>query len=411
MADIKPYTIHVPDEKLQRLRKKLELTDFPQHEIEGAGWKYGVPLKDIKSLHGYWLNEYDWRKEEEKLNELPNFTTKIGVDGYGELEIHFLHDGQDRKGAIPLLFVHGWPGSFLEVTKMLPLLRGGDGKPSFVVVAPSLPNYAFSERVKKQGFEIKHYAEACHKLMLKLGYNQYGKFSPFELTQGGDWGFLITRALAHLYPQHVKATHTNWCFASPPQWTKDNPEPEYSDREKAALARAQDWWVGDGRGYLAIQSSKPATIAFSHADSPIALLAWIYEKLSSWSDDYPWTPNEILTWVSLYYFSRAGPEASSYHYYEALHGQVIKVGVVQSYIDVLLGLADFPVEISNAPKSWWGTLGPVVWSESYGKGGHFAGWERPEDVVEGLCKMFGKGGGAEGVVEGRSGYADGSGKL
>jgi hypothetical protein len=108
--------------------------------------------------------------------------------------------------------------------------------------------------------------------------------------------------------------------------------------------------------------------------------------------------------VSLYLFSTAGPEASSYHYYEALHGTQITVGTVQSYIDVPLGLADFPVEISNAPKAWWGTLGPIVWSKSYEKGGHFAAWERPGDVAEGLCEMFGKGGGAYGVVEGRSGY-------
>jgi hypothetical protein len=112
-----------------------------------------------------------------------------------------------------------------------------------------------------------------------------------------------------------------------------------------------------------------------------------------------------LTWVSLYYFSRAGPEASSYHYYEALHGKDIHVGVVQSYVDVPLGLADFPVEISNAPKAWWSTLGPVIWSKRYEKGGHFAGWERPKDLAEGLCEMFGKGGAAEGVVEWRSGYA------
>jgi hypothetical protein len=110
-----------------------------------------------------------------------------------------------------------------------------------------------------------------------------------------------------------------------------------------------------------------------------------------------------LTWVSLYWFSTAGPEASSYHYYEAFHGKQITIGTVQSYIDVPLGLADFPVE-SNAPKAWWGTLGPVVWSKSYEKGGHFAAWERPEDVTEGLCEMFRKGGGAYGVVERRSGY-------
>ncbi|KAH7408858.1 Alpha/Beta hydrolase protein, partial [Cadophora sp. MPI-SDFR-AT-0126] len=150
---------------------------------------------------------------------------------------------------------------------------------------------------------------------------------------------------------------------------------------------------------------KPATIAFPHADSPVALLAWIYEKVIAWSNNYPWTEDEILTWVSIYYFSTAGPEASSYHYYKTLHGSIITVPVVQSYIDVPLGLADFSVDIGNAPESWWGTLGVSGgFSKSYDKGGHFAVWERPQDITDGLCEMFGKGGGAEGVVDGRSGY-------
>lgn len=121
-------------------------------------------------------------------------------------------------------------------------------------------------------------------------------------------------------------------------------------------------------GYLAIQGTKPSTIAFALSDSPVALLAWIYEKLVSWSDSYAWTEDEILTWVSLYWFSNAGPEASSYHYYEALHGSVITNPVVQAYIDVPLGVADFPVEISNTPKSWWKTLGKLGVCVPFGDG-------------------------------------------
>ncbi|KAL2065585.1 hypothetical protein VTL71DRAFT_3255 [Oculimacula yallundae] len=399
MSGIEKYTINVPDAKIQKLKQKLEAADLPELEIEGAGWKYGAPVSDVKRLVDHWLKSYSWRSQEATLNKLPHFKTKIEVDGFGELGVHFLHqeaDGSAKENAIPLLFVHGWPGSFMEVTKMLGSLKGGDGKPAFNVVAPSLPNYCFSEGVKKPGFELKHYAETCNKLMHKLGYKEY-------VVQGGDWGFMIGRSISHLFPESCKAFHTNWAFASPPAWTAENPEPEYSDREKTALARGQDWWAGEGRGYLAIQGTKPATIAFAHRD-PVALLAWIYEKLVAWSDDYPWTEEEVLTWVSLYYFSDAGPEASSYHYYEGLHGSVISVPVVQAYINVPLGIADFPVELSQAPKAWWKTLGPVVFSKSYDKGGHFAGWERPQDVASGLCEMFGKGGGAHGVVKGRSGY-------
>lgn len=181
------------------------------------------------------------------------------------------------------------------------------------------------------------------------------------VTQGGDWGFLITRAIAHLHPQSCKAHHINWIFAVPPTPPSDSSSPAsapfYTPRELAALARAQEWGTGDGRGYLTIQGTKPSTIGFAFSDSPVALLAWIYEKLVAWSDEYPWTEDEILTWVSLYWFSNAGPEAASYHYYEAMHQGDFTSKVLQKYIDVPLGLADFPKEVANAPQSWWGTLG------------------------------------------------------
>jgi pimeloyl-ACP methyl ester carboxylesterase len=151
---------------------------------------------DVKRITDHWLNKFDWRAEEKKINELPQFETQITVDGFGAVNMHFLHQKSDVKGAIPFLFVHGWPGSFLEGTKILPLMKGGDGKPAFNVVAPSLPNYGFSSGVFKvrwlsrpiymvkcliwfkKGFAISQYAEACHKVMLALGYDQYGTFLP-----------------------------------------------------------------------------------------------------------------------------------------------------------------------------------------------------------------------------------------
>lgn len=173
---------------------------------------------------------------------MPQFETTVNVQGFGDIDMHFVHQVSNVKSAIPLLFVHGWPGSFLEVTKMLPLLKGGDGKPAFHVVAPSLPNFTFSGPMLKRGFSIGRYAEACHQVMLSLGYDEY-------VTQGGDWGYLITRALAHLYPQHVKAHHVNWAWAQKPEFTADNPEPEYSEREKQQIKQGERWYpFGTGEG-------------------------------------------------------------------------------------------------------------------------------------------------------------------
>lgn len=153
--------------------------------------------------------------------------------------------------------------------------------------------------------------------MLQLGYDEY-------VTQGGDWGFYITRAIGHFYPQHCKASHINMVRGKPPQWTKNpilalqHAIKPYSEKEKAGFARTS-WFQQEGRGYYQEQASKPQTLAYALNDSPVALLAWIYEKLHDWTDSYPWTEDEIFTWISIYQFSRAGPGASVRIYYEVTH--------------------------------------------------------------------------------------------
>lgn len=191
MADIKPYTITVPDSAIEDLKLRLSLARFPD-ELDGAGWDMGCPLDDIRRLTRHWQDRYDWRAAERQLNNLPNYVTPIQCDGgFEALDIHFVHmrssssssssSGVGQK-AIPLLFIHGWPGHFQEVIKILePLTRGVDDKtPVFDVVAPSLPNFGFSQGTKKKGFALEQYAETLNKLMLKLGYDEY-------VTQGGKY--------------------------------------------------------------------------------------------------------------------------------------------------------------------------------------------------------------------------------
>ena len=180
MASITSYEIEVPKWKLDDLKRRLTSVQFPD-ELDGAEWHYGAPLADVKRLTAYWRDEFAWPDIQEKLNQLPHFTTHIQCDGFEDLNVHFLHKKSDVENAIPLLFVHGWPGSFLEGTKIMGELLQGGKQPAFHFVAPSLPNYGFSEGSKRKGFAIEQYAETCHKLMLKLGYDQY-------VTQGGDWG-------------------------------------------------------------------------------------------------------------------------------------------------------------------------------------------------------------------------------
>ncbi|KAF5382510.1 hypothetical protein D9615_003064 [Tricholomella constricta] len=405
-----PFTIAVPDFQLSVLQQKLALATFPD-ELDDAGWTYGVPLADVKRLVKRWKDSYDWRKHEAALNtELPQFTRDIDVEGFGTLNIHYVHKKSEVDNAIPLLFVHGWPGSFIEVRKILPLLvEPSQDHPSFHVVTYSLPGYGFSAAPTRKGFGITQHAEVGHKLMLALGYDEY-------VTQGGDWGHFITRRIAHLHgPKHSKAWHTNMVIGTPPSLTtrpllilsyllSSLPLLSYSARDKAGFARTQ-WFRTSGQGYFAEQSTRPQTLGYALADSPVGLLVWIYEKLVEWTDGYPWDDDEVLTWVSIYLFSRAGPAASLRIYYEAVHptdGFGSFPAVERTTIPV--GYSHFPKELVVLPRSWTKTSN-VVFESEHESGGHFAAHEKPQELVGDLRKMFGRGGGAFGVVKGKHGYA------
>ncbi|KAJ3575872.1 hypothetical protein NP233_g812 [Leucocoprinus birnbaumii] len=395
-----PFKIAVTDQELELLKKKLELTRFPD-EIENAGRDYGAPLQDIQRLVAYWKDGYDWRKYEAQLNEeLPQFTRDIEVEGFGTLNIHYIHKKSATASAIPLLFVHGWPGSFLEVRKILPLLvADSPDHPSFHVVAISLPGYGFSEAPKKKGFAIHQYAEVSHKLMLALGYNEY-------VTQGGDWGAIITQTIASKYGgKHSKAWHTNFPITAPPHpWKRPGLFLQYlvtrlSEAEKAGLERTQ-WFRNEGQGYYAEQSTQPQTLGYGLADSPAGLLGWIYEKLLNWTDDYPWTDDEVLTWISIYWFSRPGPAASVRIYYEFTKARGEFGAPV---VSIPTGYSFFPKELAVLPRYWLRGR-HVVFESEHKSGGHFAAYERPNELVGDLRKMFGKGGPAFAVVASHNGF-------
>ena len=232
------------------------------------------------------------------------------------------------------------------------------------------------------------------------------------VTQGGDFGFSITRCMGLQYPKSCVASHTN--FAVPNQPTMADHPVLYAQVQATPLTEAEKagkersaWFEKEGSGYRIEQSTKPQTIGYSMTDSPIGLLSWIYEKLHDWTDSYPWTDDEVLTWISIYYFSRAGPAASQRIYYESMHDSEKLRERTRGYIpDVKLGIVRFPKELWIMPKLWNHVLGPVVYESEYENGGHFAAWERPDAIVKDLRTMFGKDGGAYAVVKGKTGYDD-----
>ncbi|KAH9993043.1 Alpha/Beta hydrolase protein [Russula vinacea] len=329
MSQESRFQISVSDDALTLLHRKLADARFPD-ELSDVGWAYGVPLSDVKRLVSKWKDGYDWRAHERELNKLP-------IGGFGVLNVHYVHQRSEVENAIPLLFVHGWPGSFIEVTKMLPLLTAtGAGNPSFHVVAPSLPGYAWSEAASNRGFRSKNYAEIqklFNKLMLSLGYSEY-------VTQGGDWGHVLTRVLASRYG------------------------PQHGEREDLALNAA---FQVQGNGYLQVQATRPQTLGYGLADSPVGMLAWIYEKLVQWTDSYPWTDEEVLTWISIF----------CEIYYEVLGSSDI-LDWHQSQVAVPIGISFFPKEMCQSPRAFLRAEANVVFESEHDAGGHFAAYEKPE---------------------------------
>ncbi|CAG8960779.1 hypothetical protein HYFRA_00002316 [Hymenoscyphus fraxineus] len=391
-SSITPFKISISDAEISSLKSKLSASIFPDEVDFSNNWDYGTPLNDMQRLAKYWRDGFDWRAQEKILNEMPQFTTKIEVDGFGELDIHFVHQ-KSEEGSIPLLFCHGWPGSFIEVKKIISLLtKSGNGQ-SFHVVAPSLPGFGFSDAPKKAGFGIPQYAETVHKLMLKLGYNKYA-------SQGGDWGWSITRMLGVKYPTHCVASHINFIITSLPQldeFIKNMSQP-LTPQEEEGVARTR-WFFTEGVGYNILQCTKPNTLAFALRDSPLALLSWIYEKLHEWTDSYPWTDDEILTWISIYQFSKAGPGASVMIYYHGTHLYQEEGKKLSEYVEgVKLGLSYFPKDLCLPPSVYGRGLGEVVFERRHGEGGHFAAYEKPELLVGDLKEMFRVDGGVGGLL-------------
>ncbi|KAF7592894.1 hypothetical protein BBP40_012306 [Aspergillus hancockii] len=407
----RPFKISIPDAQLHLLQQKLATATFPD-ELDDAEWDMGVPLGEMKRLTTYWRDGFDWRKKEQELNEnLTQTIVPITVLRFGELDIHCLHHTSQNPNAIPLLFIHGWPGSFLEATKLIPLLTKGDeAHPAFHLVAPSLPNFGFIR--DKKAFGLVQYAEAMHAVMSALGYEEYA-------IQGGDWGSIIARAMANRYPDHIKAVHLNFLPVVPPYpwrsplvFLRSILTIPFSSNDKPHLATTQDY-LNQGNAYLRQQETRPQTLGYALHDSPVALLAWIYDKLHSWTDEYPWTDEEILTWVSIYYFSTAGPAASVRIYCEAARNDSSSTASGMSTLDVLstptpanvrLAVAQFKRELIKVPMSWTRLAGSAVRAKEFDCGGHFAAWEVPELLAGDIRSFLGKNGQAYGAVSGKSGY-------
>ena len=377
---VTPFKINVPDSVLHDLHERLVRTRWPD-EIPSSGWDYGSNLDYIKELVDYWKTTFDWRAQEKLINSFSHF--KTDVNGLG---IHFIHEKGKGPNPMPLVITHGWPGTFFEMYKVIPMLsdpvnHGGDASDSFDVVAPSMPGYGFSSASANRGLDIFTIGDMWATLMSKnLGYKRFG-------AQGGDWGARVTAKLGLSHSDKVIGIHTTSTTSPTPYLGTGSRE--LSEAENKMLKQREQWLADEG-GYSHIQSTKPQTLSYGLNDSPVGLAAWIVEKYRRWSDcggdvETRFTKDELLTTITIYWITQS-INSSTRLYYEAF-SKPWNLGKNEK-IQVPVAIAAFPSENTVPLREWSERAYNVQHWTDMPAGGHFAALEEPEALVSDIRNFF-----------------------
>ena len=372
--------IHLPDSLLADLNRRLDATRWPD-EIEGAGWSQGTDLAYMRALAAYWRQGFDWRRQEAALNALPQ--VRVAVDG---LRIHAVHIRGRGPKPLPLVITHGWPGSFVEMVKIVPLLtdpaaHGGSADDAFDVVVPSLPGYGFSDRPGARGMNPRRIAGLWVKLMAALGYERFA-------AQGGDWGSAVSSALGLDHADRVLGIHLNFIVGRFLLGGSLATAREDEDtREFLGTLRA--WWDSEG-GYNHEQGTKPQTLGYGLNDSPVGLAAWIVEKFRTWSDcsgdvERAFTRDELLTNVMIYWATETAV-SSTRLYFESREAPLSLTP--DSRVNVPVAVALFPKEIPMPPRALAERGYNIKRWTAMPRGGHFAAMEQPELLAEDVKEFF-----------------------
>jgi pimeloyl-ACP methyl ester carboxylesterase len=371
-TEIRPFTIDVPQRTLDELRARLEHTRWPA-QIPAVGWERGVPLDYLQELAAYWQSSYDWRTHEAELNSWPQFSTEI--DG---AMIYFLHVRSPEPEALPLILTHGWPGSVVEFLDVIgpltdPVAHGGAASDAFHVVIPALPGFGFSGPTSAPGWDSRRIARAFAELMGRLGYDRYA-------AQGGDFGAFVAPDLGRVDAEHVIGVHVNAATVGfiPMGDVDDAALAELTDTEKARVARLGAY-LAEGNGYFQIQATRPHTLGYALADSPVGQLGWIVEKFKEWTHPATELPEKsidrdrMLTDVMLYWLTGTGG-SSAQLYYESMHTRNWPTPST-----VPTGVAVFAEDVAIRRYAEQGN-NIVHWSD-FDEGGHFAAMEKPDLLV------------------------------
>lgn len=371
---IESFALPVDADAISDLKTRLAATRFPDAETPDD-WSQGLPLAYARELRDYWLGTYDWPVRAALLNRFPQFRTRI--DGLG---IHFIHVRSKVPGARPLLITHGWPGSIVEFHKVIeplvdPEAHGAGPEQAFHVVCPSLPGYGFSDQPTEPGWNVERIARAWDALMGTLGYERW-------FAQGGDWGAAVTTMIGAQNLGHCAGIHVNMVVAGADPETFDS----LTEQEQSALAGIKHYRDWDS-GYSRQQSTRPQTLGYGLADSPMGQAAWIIEKFWSWMDceghpEHVVSRDELLDNVMMYWLPNAA--ASSARLYWESFGNM-----GSDPVGVPAGCSIFPHEIFRASRRWAEKRYPniVHWNE-LDRGGHFAAFERPDTWLREIRSCF-----------------------
>ena len=373
------FALHVADSAIADLRERLSRTRLPD-QAPGDPWAYGTSVEYLRGLLDHWRTGFDWRAQEARLNAFPQFKAPLH-----DIDVHFLHVPGKGPNPLPLLLMHGWPGSVFEFMDIIPRLTdpgsfGGDPADAFTVVAPSLPGYGLSFRPGQKRFGIEEIADCLADLMTEtLGYRRFA-------AQGGDWGGITASRMGYVHADKLIGIHVNLLAVRRETNMLTNPTPE----ERKYLDELAHW-LREETGYQSIQGTRPQTLSFALTDSPAGLAAWIVEKFRVWSDcngdvESAFTRDQLLANISLYWFTGA-IGSSFFPYYFRMHRPwPIPEG---GKIAVPTGYSEFPHEILRAPRSLAERTytGIRRWTVMP-RGGHFAAMEQPDLLADDVRAFF-----------------------
>jgi epoxide hydrolase len=365
-AEIRPFTVEIPQADLDDLQRRLENTRFAP-AAPGDTWEYGTPESYLREMVEYWRSEYDWREQEARMNEYPQFVTEID-----DQTIHFVHVRSEEPGARALVLTHTYPGSFAEFLDLIgpltdPVAHGGRAEDAFHVVVPSIPGFGFSTPVVDAGWTAARVARTWDTLMRRLGYDSYA-------AHGSDLGAIVSRELAVMDPQGFLGAHVLQLFSFPTGAPGEMDD--FGPEEYAALGHLQ--WFQSVGGYNGMNGSRPQTIAAGLSDSPVGQLAYneLFENFGNGTSLV--SKDQVLTQVALYWLTNTSATAVRYHYAEQHAGA--EPVVSRGRIGVAVFKDDFQTIRAFADRD---NANIDHWSR-FERGGHFAALEAPEDVVADL---------------------------